>query len=206
MVFLYDRWYSSADNFAATRARLRHEKLCDTSFSGRVLPMHWRAITRLFGILLVLYSVSFLPSLVVALLYRDGQWGIFLASALACVAAGLQLWLPNLHQRQELSIRDGFLVVTLFWVILGVWVPCRSYSGCILVSPMRYSNPCPGLPLPGPRSSSASRLASIHSLSPPADTVARRYGHYRTGDRNLATAGRRRHAAVPCRGIGCRQA
>ena len=29
--------------------------------------MHWRAIIRLFGLLLMLYSLSFLPSLAVAL-------------------------------------------------------------------------------------------------------------------------------------------
>lgn len=82
--------------------------------------MHWRAITRLFGILLLLYSMSFMPSLVVALLYSDGQWRIFVISQAVTAAAGLLLWLPNARHQQELSIRDGFLVVTLFWVILGV--------------------------------------------------------------------------------------
>ncbi|QIB64272.1 TrkH family potassium uptake protein [Kineobactrum salinum] len=82
--------------------------------------MHWRAITRLFGILLLLYSMGFIPSLVVSLLYDDGQWRIFVFSQAVAAAAGLVLWLPNARHQQELSIRDGFLVVTLFWVILGV--------------------------------------------------------------------------------------
>jgi len=34
--------------------------------------------------------------------------------------AGLVLWYPNIKQASELSVRDGFLVVTLFWVLLGV--------------------------------------------------------------------------------------
>lgn len=82
--------------------------------------MHWRAITRLFGILLLIYSLSFLPSIGVALLYGDGQWDVFVTSTLISAIAGLVLWLPNLKQRHELSISDGFLVVTLFWVILGI--------------------------------------------------------------------------------------
>jgi trk system potassium uptake protein TrkH len=82
--------------------------------------MHWRAITRLFGILLVLYSLGFVPSLVVALLYHDGEWSVFTASLLISAAAGALLWLPNLRERSELSVRDGFLFVTLFWVILGL--------------------------------------------------------------------------------------
>lgn len=82
--------------------------------------MHWRAITRLFGILLILYSFSFLPSIAVAILYDDGQWGVFGTSLIINLVAGLFLWLPNIRQQSELSVRDGFLVVTLFWIILGV--------------------------------------------------------------------------------------
>ena len=82
--------------------------------------MHWRAIIRLFGILLVLYSLNFLPSIGVAYYYGDGQEGIFYISFLLTLTAGALLWLPNWHAHQELSVRDGFLVVTLFWVLLGV--------------------------------------------------------------------------------------
>lgn len=82
--------------------------------------MHWRAIIRLFGILLVLYSLNFLPSIGIAYYYGDGQEGIFDISFLLTLAAGVLLWLPNWHAHQELSVRDGFLVVTLFWALLGV--------------------------------------------------------------------------------------
>jgi len=82
--------------------------------------MHWRAITRLFGILLMLYSLGFLPSLGIAMIYEDGQWSLFAASLLITATAGLALWLPNIDQYSELSVRDGFLFVTLFWVILGI--------------------------------------------------------------------------------------
>jgi trk system potassium uptake protein TrkH len=82
--------------------------------------MHWRAITRLFGILLMLYSLSFIPSIGVALLYADRQWGVFSASLLISAVAGGILWIPNRKQRDELSIRDGFLVVTLFWGLLSI--------------------------------------------------------------------------------------
>jgi trk system potassium uptake protein len=83
--------------------------------------MHWRAIIRLFGLLLMLYSLSFLPSLAVALVYQDGQWPVFLESLLTTLGAGLLLWLPNYHRESELSVRDGFLIVALFWALLGVF-------------------------------------------------------------------------------------
>lgn len=82
--------------------------------------MHWRAIFRLFGLLLMFYSLSFLPSLIVSLLYGDGQWLTFIGSTLTVFLVGLVLWLGNFYQRQELSVRDGFLVVTLFWFLLGL--------------------------------------------------------------------------------------
>lgn len=82
--------------------------------------MHWRAITRLFGILLTIYSLSFLPSVAVSLMYWDGQWNIFGGSIVITAAAGMLLWLPNARERSELTVRDGFLVVALFWGLLGV--------------------------------------------------------------------------------------
>ena len=82
--------------------------------------MHWRAIIRLFGILLTLYSLSFAPSLLLSLVFGDGQWAVFGLSLLATAAAGLTLWLPNIRADSELSVRDGFLLVTLFWLLLGM--------------------------------------------------------------------------------------
>lgn len=82
--------------------------------------MHWRAITHLFGILLMLYSLSFIPSFCIALLYADGQWSIFAESLLITAVAGVILWFFNTRHRSELSVRDGFLVVALFWALLGV--------------------------------------------------------------------------------------
>ncbi|MFC1688610.1 TrkH family potassium uptake protein [Pseudomonadota bacterium] len=82
--------------------------------------MHWRTITHLFGILLMLYSLSFLPSIGVALIYADGEWGVFLISFFITITSGLVLWLPSRNRSDALSVRDGFLVVTLFWLILGV--------------------------------------------------------------------------------------
>jgi trk system potassium uptake protein TrkH len=82
--------------------------------------MHWRAITQIFGILLLIYSIGFLPSIGVSLLYHDGQWQTFVISLTVTAAMGIALWLPNIRLRSELSVRDGFLVVTLFWFVLGI--------------------------------------------------------------------------------------
>lgn len=82
--------------------------------------MRGRSIARLFGILLLIYSLGFVPSLLVSLVYNDGFSAAFIESILIAALAGLLLWLPNFQHRKELSVRDGFFVVTLFWVVLGV--------------------------------------------------------------------------------------
>ena len=82
--------------------------------------MHWSAITRLFGILLILYSVSFIPSLGIALLYHDGQWLVFVQSILISSLTGTVLLLRTLHVDSELSVREGFLAVTLFWAVFSL--------------------------------------------------------------------------------------
>jgi len=70
--------------------------------------------------LLLFYSLSFLPSIGIALLYDDGEWLVFTTSLLITAAIGLLLWLINNKHRGELTVRGGFLFVTLFWVILGM--------------------------------------------------------------------------------------
>ncbi|MDN3519546.1 TrkH family potassium uptake protein [Aquisalimonas lutea] len=82
--------------------------------------MHWFAVQRIVGILVALFSVTFLPSVAVSLLYHDGQAVYFLLSASIVLIAGLALSLPVWSHRQEVAVRDGFLIVALFWTILGV--------------------------------------------------------------------------------------
>lgn len=82
--------------------------------------MHWRTIIRLFGILLLFYSLTFVPSIIVSVVFGDGDWLVFVASMIITALLGLALWLANYSQRSELTVRDGFLFVTLFWVVLGL--------------------------------------------------------------------------------------
>ena len=82
--------------------------------------MHPFMITKLLGILLMLFSLlGTLPPMLVSLIYRDGMIGVFLATLLTLFLLGLGMWGLSARARGELTIRDGFLVVTLFWSVLG---------------------------------------------------------------------------------------
>lgn len=81
--------------------------------------MHFRAITRIVGLLVILFSgTMFIPGLV-ALIYRDGAGRAFTQTFFVAVTIGLMLWWPNRKQKNELKPREGFLIVVLFWTVLG---------------------------------------------------------------------------------------
>ncbi|WP_126457044.1 TrkH family potassium uptake protein [Sulfuriflexus mobilis] len=79
------------------------------------------AIQRILGILLMLFSITMLPPAAVAWLYGDGAMGPFILAFILTLVTGLAAWLPVHRSRRELRLRDGFLVVVLFWTVLGLF-------------------------------------------------------------------------------------
>ena len=83
--------------------------------------MQLRAIQRIVGLLLALFSLGMLPPLLFAWRDGDGTLPGFAMSCAATLAAGLALWFPARARRGELRLRDGFLVVVLSWVMLALF-------------------------------------------------------------------------------------
>ena len=81
--------------------------------------MHYRAITRIVGLLIILFSTTMVVPGLVALIYRDGAGRAFSQTFLIALALGSLLWWPNRKQRHELKPKEGFLIVVLFWTVLG---------------------------------------------------------------------------------------
>lgn len=80
--------------------------------------MHFRAITRIVGLLVILFSGTMIIPGLVALIYRDGA-GRALPRPFCRLAIGSMLWWPNRKEKGELKSREGFLIVVLFWTVLG---------------------------------------------------------------------------------------
>ena len=88
--------------------------------------MHASIILKILGTLLMLFSVlaNLLP-LVVSLVYQDGMYFSFLSSTIIIFSVGGFLFISTRSKRgRDLGTRDGFLIVTLFWTVLGI-------AGCL---------------------------------------------------------------------------
>jgi trk system potassium uptake protein TrkH len=81
--------------------------------------MNLLIVQRILGLLLMLFSLTMLPPAGVALYFSDGNAQPFLASFAAILAGGALIWWPVRNRVRELRVRDGFLVVALFWAVLG---------------------------------------------------------------------------------------
>jgi trk system potassium uptake protein TrkH len=77
------------------------------------------AVVRVLGQLLVIFGATYALPLLTSLLYRDGTWKEFLLSAVLTSGAGGLIWLLTRNEQRELRSRDGFLLVTLAWVLMS---------------------------------------------------------------------------------------
>ena len=82
--------------------------------------MRLEVVQRILGLLLAIFSLSLLPPLAVALVTADGTAHAFGTAIVVILGAGIGLWLPVRRSRADLKLRDGFLVVVLFWLVLGL--------------------------------------------------------------------------------------
>ena len=78
-----------------------------------------KPVLKILGILLVLFSVTLVPPIVLSWMADDGVMLSFVAALALNLALGAACWLPSRQNKSELRVRDGFLVVVLFWTVLS---------------------------------------------------------------------------------------
>lgn len=78
------------------------------------------AVQRITGILLMIFSLTMLPPMVVDVLYENSTIAPFLMGLSLTGIAGLVIWLPARNAHADLKTRDGFLITVLFWLVLGL--------------------------------------------------------------------------------------
>lgn len=83
--------------------------------------MQIKAVIKIIGILLAMFSFTMLVPIAVAFYFGDNDITPYLYSFGLTIGAGLLCWLPNYNHSTELKVRDGFLIVVLFWTVLSAF-------------------------------------------------------------------------------------
>ena len=83
--------------------------------------MQRQVIQRVLGILLAWFSVTMLPPILVDQFYVEHAYMPFALAFIITLVTGLLLWYPVRSYRDDLRLRDGFLIVVLFWTVLGIF-------------------------------------------------------------------------------------
>ncbi len=83
--------------------------------------MNWTVVQRILGLLLMMFSLTMLPPIIISLIFKEQSWLPFVQGFGLTLAAGFLVWLPVHRSRKDLRLRDGFLVVAAFWTVLGAF-------------------------------------------------------------------------------------
>ncbi len=81
--------------------------------------MQFFVTQRILGILLMVFSFTMVPPMVVSVIYLDGAFEAFFYAFAVTLITGIVAWLPVKKHKNELRLRDGFLIVVLFWTVLA---------------------------------------------------------------------------------------
>ena len=67
-----------------------------------------------------MFSLTMVPPIIIAMLSNDGTFLPFSIALSTILLSGLVLWYPARLHRKELRLKDGFMVVVIFWTVLGL--------------------------------------------------------------------------------------
>ena len=81
--------------------------------------MNYKSIFNLLGILLGIFSFSFAPPLILTYVYGESGGEVFLCSFVFVFFLGVAMWASSRQKNLPLNISDGFIITTMFWVVLA---------------------------------------------------------------------------------------
>ena len=82
--------------------------------------MNLKAIINLFSILVLLFSLSYVFPIVVSLVFNDNSLYLFLPTFIIVGALGLIGFFFTKGVQRDLSAKDGFVIIVMFWLVLSL--------------------------------------------------------------------------------------
>ena len=78
-------------------------------------------VIRVLSLVIVIFGLTMLVPLLLSWAMHDGAESAFDEAFLLTVGTGIGLWYVTRHEKRDLTIRDGFLMVALVWTVLPVY-------------------------------------------------------------------------------------
>ena len=75
-------------------------------------------VVRVLGMMLMLFSVTYILPIVTSLIYRDGELADFTLAMVMTFASGCLMWLLTYRFKSELTVRHGYLLVVMMWTAM----------------------------------------------------------------------------------------
>ena len=82
--------------------------------------MNLKSILNLFSILILFFSFSYLLPIVVSVIFDDGALNVFLITLIVIALLGLLGIFITKGAGNNLSQKDGFVIIVLFWIVLSL--------------------------------------------------------------------------------------
>jgi len=148
------------------------------------------------GMMLILFSVTYLLPILTSLIYQDGVLVDFVLAMLMTFLSGVLMWTLTRRYKGELSIRHGFLLVVVMWTA----IPAFATLPLLLVFPNLSITDAYFEAMSGITTTGATMLTGLDSL-PPAINIWRHELQWLGGMGIIVLA----VAVLPLLGVGGRQ-
>ena len=83
---------------------------------------YYKSVFKTLGLLMMVFSLSMVFPFMVSAFEGDTYTASsFMAAFFFTLIVGIALWLPTRKDQSEIRLHEGFLIVALFWIILGIF-------------------------------------------------------------------------------------
>ncbi len=83
--------------------------------------MQIQIVLKTIGLLLMVFSLTQIPPILIDFIYSEGEIFSFLISFILTFIGGYILWFFNRNALQDFRIREGILIVVCFWAVLSLF-------------------------------------------------------------------------------------
>ncbi|SFV77516.1 Potassium uptake protein TrkH [hydrothermal vent metagenome] len=83
--------------------------------------MQFSIVFKTIGLLLMVFSLTQLPPLLVDFIYQQNEAQSFITAFSLTLLSGFILWAPFRNTKKDFRIREGILVVVSFWFVLSLF-------------------------------------------------------------------------------------